>query len=114
MQKPRVVITQSTEWTRVYVMYDGQDLLKAVLPKHPAHRKAAQTLLEGLAQWMGRPLSVVLYVDDAASTSGLDLCDVLGFGLETLHFDVEVVDRRNLGLGSFRDLRQVAEKAGQP
>jgi hypothetical protein len=56
----------------------------------------------------------VPYVDGSANSSVLDLCDVLGFGVETLHFDVEVVHPHNLGLGSFRDLREIAvEREGQ-
>jgi hypothetical protein len=112
MQKPRVVIRQRHEQTRLLLMHDGQELLKAVLPYRPAHRRAAQAVLEGLALWLGRPVSVVLYVDGSANSSALDLCDVLGFGVETLHFDVEVVHPRNIGLGSFRDLREIATDDG--
>ena len=67
------------------------------------------TFLEGLALWMQRPLSVVLCAADGDDTSALGLSDGFGFGCQTVHYEVEVVDpaRRPRGLGSFRDLRQL-------
>jgi len=70
---------------------------------------AAPTLLEGLALWLGRPLSVALCAADSDALSALSLSDGFGFGSETVHYEVEVVDpaRRPRGLGPFRDLRQL-------
>jgi len=53
-----------------------------------------------------RQLSVV-YAE--GSSSALGLCDGLGFGNQTVHFEVEVVDprRRPRRLATFRDLRQL-------
>ena len=93
------------------------DILKAVLgPAGQTHPRAAATLLEALALWHQQPLSVVLYVDEAADGSALELCDGLGFGQKTLHYEVDVVTaglrshrRRSLrGVGDFRDLRQLS------
>jgi hypothetical protein len=81
-----------------------------------AHPRAAATLLEGIALWHQRPLSVVLSADASDDGSALGLCDALGFG-RTLHYEVAVAmtegrgrrRRRDLrGLGDFRDLRQLA------
>jgi hypothetical protein len=95
------------------------DLLQAILgPIHMAHPRAAATLLEGLALWHQRPLSVVLSADDADDGSALGLCDALGYG-RTLHYEVGLAfpdrvargrrRRRELrGLGSFRDMRDLA------
>ena len=53
--------------------------LQAILgPIRTAHPRAAATLLEGLALWHQRPLSVVLSADDADDGSALGLCDALG------------------------------------
>jgi hypothetical protein len=110
MQRARVVIKPQYEMARLLLMHEGKDLVRATLPLRPQNSRAVRLVLEGLAQWLGVPLSVVLYVDGLGNSCGLDLCDALGFGVETLHFEVDVVDRRNLGLGSFRDLREIAER----
>lgn len=67
-------------------------------------------LLDGLSLWLQQPLSVVLCADAQETSSALGLCDGFGVGLETQHYDVEVVDprRRRRGLGHFGDLRQMS------
>jgi hypothetical protein len=90
-------------------------VLKAVLPPaRQAHPRAAPTLLEGLALWQQRPLSVVLSADGLEDGFAMGLCDELGLGERRLHYQVEVAvgarrgRRRELrGLGDFRDLRQL-------
>ena len=71
-------------------------------------------LLEGLALWHQRALSVVLCADVGGDTSALRLEDALGFGVRNVHFEVEVALRqegrrpRRFGtLGNFGDLRQL-------
>ena len=100
--------------TRLLVTTDGQDVLKAVLgPSSEMHPRAAATLLEGLALWQQRRLSVVLCADELPSSSvAMGLCDALGFGQRTVHYDVGVAmlghrRRRIDGLGDFRDLRRI-------
>jgi len=93
------------------------EVMKAVLgPAAMSHPRAASTLLEGLSLWHQAPLSVVLSVNAEADSSGLSLCDGLGFGHKTLHYEVAVVLReghrrrrghRLPGLGDFRQLRQL-------
>ena len=113
-----IVVTLAPESmrTRLLATSSGQDLVKAVLgPAQLAHRRAARTLLEGLALWQQRRLSVVLSADGQdGSCDALGLCDALGFGERNLHYEVQVVvdalhRRRHLrGLGDFRDLRRLS------
>jgi hypothetical protein len=114
-----VTIAPERDRVRLLAMTPTHDLLKAILgPISGAHPRAAPTLLEGLALWHQRPLSVVLSADDADDGSALGLCDALGYG-RTLHYEVGLAfpdrrvrgrrRRRDLrGLGDFRDMRQLA------
>lgn len=114
-----ITVTIAPEPGRVRLLATAgpSDILKATLgPANQAHPRAAATLLEGLALWHQRPLSVVLYVADKDNGSALELYDGLGFGRKTIHYDVGVVTaslrnrrRRTLtGVGDFRDLRQLS------
>jgi hypothetical protein len=107
MMQPRLVIKPSSTTTRL-LLTTNEDLLRATLPP-PRHPHAASALLVGLSRWLEQPLSVVLCVVEEASSSALNLYDDFGFGAETVHYRVEVVEpgRRRRGLGSFRDLRQL-------
>ena len=107
MMDPRLVIKASSSTTRL-LLTANEDLLRATLPP-PRHPRAAPMMLVGLSLWLQRPLSVVLCAAEEAIASALNLSDDFGFGAETAHYQVEVVDpgRRRRGLGSFRDLRQL-------
>lgn len=110
MLRPRLLCKPSSEMTRLYLTYDGDEMMRAVLPPPGAqHERAAPILLEGLSLWLQRPLSVVLCADVEETSSALGLCDGFGIGRTTLHYEVEVFDPRRprRGLGSFRDLRQL-------
>lgn len=108
-----VTIAPERDKTRLLVADAHQDFLKAVLPpSHVAHRRAAMTLLEGLALWHQERLSVVLVVDASdPSSDGLCLYDALGNGDRTVHYEVAVACRERRprgridGLGRFHDLR---------
>ena len=117
MQSTVVTISPEVGQTRVLMVSEGRDVLKAVLPAASgAHRTAATALLEALALWYQQRLSVVLCVDEQPdSCDALGLCDALGYGIAQLHFDVGVAHRnrarrngrRLTGVGDFRDLRQL-------
>ena len=116
MQRPRIVIKPSSLKTRLLVTFGDEEVMRAQLPPPTGvHPRAAQTLCEGLSLWLGRPLSIVLCADAQGTSSALGLCDGFGFGVTTVHYEVEVVDprRRRRGLGSFRDLRRLAERGVQ-
>jgi hypothetical protein len=112
-----ITIMPERERTRILMVCGQTEVMKAVLgPTATSHPRAAATLLEGLSLWHQTPLSVVLSVDAEPSSSGLSLCDALGFGHKTLHYEVAVAlrerhPRRRMsrlpGLGDFRELRQL-------
>jgi hypothetical protein len=101
--------------TRLLVMAGQDEVMRAVLgPTTASHPRAAPTLLEGLALWHQRAVSVVLCADVSACSSATRLIDDLGFGERTVHYEVEVAlrghrrrGRRIHGLGHFADLRQL-------
>lgn len=109
MIRPKLVIKPWPETTRLLLTDWEGEVLRAALPRAPSHPRAAPTLLEGLALWMGRPLSVVLCAADLDGSYVPGLSDDFGIGARTVHFEVEVIDptRRPRGLGPFRDLRQL-------
>jgi hypothetical protein len=111
MLKPRLFLKPTRETTRLYLTVSGRELLRAVLPPPGPriHPRAAPLLLEGLALWLQRPVSVVLCAVDGDDSCALGLSDSFGFGHQTAHYDVEVVDpmQRLSGLGSFADLRRL-------
>lgn len=113
-----ITVTIAPERGRVRMLARSgpHDLLKAVLgPVAASHPRAATTLLEGLALWHQQRLAVVLCADDPSDGSALGLCDGLGFGRGSLHYDVGLAwraprarRRRLHGLGDFSDLRQLS------
>ena len=56
---------------------------------HQIHRLALTTMLEGLSLWFQTTLHVALIADCEQIESWTGLIDGLGFGLRTLHFEVE-------------------------
>jgi hypothetical protein len=116
MLKPLLLVKPSPETTRLYLTISGRELLRAALPPPGPclHPRSAPLLLEGLALWLQRPLSVVLCAADTDASAALALSDGFGFGYETVHYDVEVVDpSRRRGLGSFADLRRLQLRGGR-
>lgn len=115
MQRWTVTMDPRPTETRMLMMEGRDERMRAVLgPATSAHPRAAETLLEGLALWHQRAMSVVLCADVEGSTSALRLSDALGIGVRNMHFEVEVAlrDRRRRArrlatLGDFRDLRQL-------
>lgn len=117
MRRPRLICKPTTTATRLLLLEGDQELLRAALPPPPSCAsllRAAPTLCEALALWLDQPLSVALCAQPWDGLSGLGLCDDFGFGVKTLHYEVEVLDPRSRGrLGSFRDLRQLGLRGVQ-
>lgn len=119
----RITVTLAPECDRTLLLATkGPDeLLRGLLgPASEMHPRAAETLLEGLALWYQRPLTVVLCVGDRCYGSELGLCDALGLGRRSLHYEVGVVvdetrhrARRLGGPGDFRALRRVTALEGK-
>lgn len=114
-EAPTVVFSPTPAGTLVLVRWGPHERLKALLP--PAehlHPSSAPLLLEGLAHWFQQRLSVALCVTGQDSSPGLGLCNSMGGGVHTLHYQVEVVDagRRGIRLhgipGDFARLRRLA------
>jgi hypothetical protein len=120
MDRITVTIAPERDRTRMLAMSGPDEVLRAVLgPATETHPRAAATLLEGLSLWQQQPLSVVLCVGERSGGSELGLCDALGFGLRSVHYEVGVVvdhprSRVRLGgLGDFRALRRLAGEVGR-
>jgi hypothetical protein len=119
MERITVTLAPEREGTRLLVMESGDELLRGLLgPPSEMHPAAAATLLEGLSLWYQRRLTVVLCVSDRSCGFELGLCDALGFGRRSLHYEVGVVPetrpraRRLGGPGDFRALRRLSVLEG--
>lgn len=117
MNPPRLLCKPSTKATRLLLVHNERELLRAVLPSPLlVHSRAAPLLCEALALWLRQPLLVALYADTQGTSSALALCDGCGFGDHGPHYKVEVLEpgprRRPRPLGSFGELRQL-EQAGR-
>ena len=115
MERLTVTMQPLPRETRLLVMAGRDEVMRAILgPATASHPRAAATLLEGLSLWHQRAVSVVLCADDEASSSATRMFDDLGFGVKTVHYDVEVAfrahprrGRRIRGFGNFGELRQL-------
>ena len=123
MPAMRATITATAAETRILVEDESGDRLIARLPSLACagHPRALPCLLEALALWCGTKVPVVLYVDEQFSWERSHLSDALGFGLDTLFCEVEVVPleprrrrraKRLTGLGSFARERSARGRTG--
>ena len=71
----------------------GNELLKALLPP-PSHRWAMRMLLDALALLVGTRLSVVLSAEVEERFWTQDLSDGFGFAIDTICYEVDVVESR--------------------
>lgn len=118
----QVTITASAHETRILVQDASGDRLLARLPSltRAAHPRALPCLVESIALWCGTKVRVVLCVDELFSWEQSGLSDALGFGLDTLFFEVEVIPiegrrrsaKRLTGLGSFTRERSAQRRTG--
>ena len=117
----RITLKPELHETRVLMTRGVDEVFKAVLPPpSQMHCRAASTLVEGIALWYQRKVSVVLYADVSEERFAMALCDGLGFGLTNVHYEVDVVTpgnqrrgRRIPGLGKFGELRQLCLRGVQ-
>ena len=122
MERIRVMMQPEPRETRLLVMSGRHEVMRAILgPVTASHPRAAATFLEGLSLWHQQALSVVLFASDAASSSATRMFDDLGFGVKTVHYEVEVAfpahprrSRRIQGFGNFGELRQLGLEGVTP
>lgn len=120
MDRVTVTLAPRPTGTLLLATSGGDELLRGLLgPPGEMHPAAATTLLEGLSLWYQRPLAVVLCVDERSCGFELGLCDPLGLGRRSLHYEVGVVvdesyprPRRLGGPGDFRALRRLSLLGG--
>lgn len=113
-----MIIRPEAHETKLLVMKGRDEVMKAVLPGSAhAHHLAAPTLAEAMALWYQRQLSVVLYADVWEEPFARGFCDVFGFGVNHLHYNVEVVnpsaqtDGKQLTFSScFSELKEVCTR----
>lgn len=114
MERITVTLAPERERTRLLVMSGPDEVLRGILgPPGEMHPNAAVSLLEGLSLWHHQRLSVVVCVGGQSRGFELGLCDALGLGRRSLHYEVGIVvdepqprPRRLGGPGDFRALRR--------
>ena len=96
---------------------DGNEILKARLPPYPQHPRALLTLLEGLALWIGLPVTAVVSADPSVDLRcGLALFadGLLPVDSALVRFDLVTPGRRRrrtiVGVGDFRSVRRLARR----
>ncbi len=103
-----VTLRLSTQVKLLITDEDGNDVLRARLPRRCDHPRALLTLLEGLALWKGAPLAAVISADDSVGRSDADLFGGRLWPAESalVRFDFHHNCRqlRLRGLGDFRDV----------
>jgi hypothetical protein len=102
----RMALTESA--TRILVIEpSGIQVLKAHFPSASgAHRLATRTLLEAVAMLGNARLHVVLSAESEAISCAQGLLDGLGYGVDTIFYDVELARRRQ-GRRRLGDLKLV-------
>jgi hypothetical protein len=107
-------IVPTTTETKLLVTVGRDEVLKARLgPAAKVHRSAAPMLIEAIARWYEQRVYVVISAAGDVISDDLGLADGLGYGTQTLHYEVEWVDprdhhrgRRLRGLGDFGEVRR--------
>ena len=114
--RPTAILKTSSCSTRVLVRVGPDEVLKAVLPSRATqpHPRALPTLLEAMALWHQAPVHAVLSATEEESWFRLGLVDPFYIGQGSVHYTVELRQRREqgrrqrvAGLGRFDDLRQL-------
>jgi hypothetical protein len=122
MSEYTVTMSFSAARSRILVTAGTDELLRAVLPppRQVRHNRAALSLLEALALWLDRSPRVVVSADESDATYSFGLTDEIGNPQRSVYYTVEVVQRparrrgrRIVGVGDFRDLRQLTLVHGE-
>lgn len=113
MSAPRLICKPSPKATRLLLVHNQREVLRAALPSPLlGSPRAAPMLCEALALWLRQRLSVALYADAQGTSSALALCDGLGFGDHGPSYQVEVLEpvprRRPRPLGAMGELQALA------
>lgn len=92
MDTPITITMKVTDEDMTLLLKEGphERLVARLGSPREIHRLALTTILEGLAMWFQRRLRVVLVADSERTESWTGLVDGIGFGLRTLHFEVDV------------------------
>lgn len=116
MKDLSVVIAPNNFETRLLLADPLGDMLIAKLgPLSQVQPDSVRLLLEALALWHRSPLRVVVSAEHEPQLVSTGLTDGFGFGVDTLHYRVEVIHRehrrkrgrgRLRGLGDFSQLRR--------
>ena len=109
------MVEPSRQAVRILAMdVDGTEILKARLPPYPQHPRALLTLLEGLALWIGNPVTAVVSAGASVDLRcGEALFDggLLPVDSALVRFDIVTPGRRRrtiIGVGDFRSVRRMA------
>ena len=112
-----VTMSFSAARSRVLVTVGADELMRAVLPaaRQVRHSRAVLSFLEALALWLDQCPRVVVFADEADATFLFGLTDEIGNPQRSVFYTVEVAQRpvrhrgrRIVGVGDFRDLRQLS------
>lgn len=115
MKDISVAIAPSNDETRLLMAGPGGDMMIARLgPLSQVQPESVRLMLEALALWHRSRLRVVVSAECEPRLASTGLTDGFGFGVDTLHYEVEVIHRelrrkwhrRLRGLGDFSHLRR--------
>ena len=113
MAEITTIVAPNSHQIRLLTTINDTEVLKAALPHYPEmDLRALPRILEGLALWTQRRVSVVLVADEAAGSSCGAIFEALDV-TSTLHYEVGVAvkERRSRtrqtigGVANFRDLQ---------
>jgi hypothetical protein len=117
MSEYTVTLSLSAARSRVLLTAGPDELLRAVLPppSEIRHERAVVSLLQSMGMWLDRAPRVVVCADEGDATFLFGLTDELGNPQRSVYYTVDVVERRArrrgrrvVGVGDFRDLRQLS------
>jgi hypothetical protein len=103
-------------WQLLVTDPDGDDALKAALPAWSRHPRALLTLLEGLAMWVGQPVTAAVYAEPwEEEPCAAALCGDGLLPLESalVRFELLPLPRRQRKLRGVNDFRAMRRLHGR-